>query len=377
MKIRIRDIEPSPIRVSSKLNEDRVDMLIGSIRTNGWKGVLYCRPHPTKKGKYQLQFGHHRIEAVKRLGWTELEVGKHITIEDDVKDYEMLWILVDENRNYMQHEADTQISAVKALRDFLNNIMRSFETWQEAIDSDSTNYKFIICRIYPEPMANKIWGRVCSTGVGRDAILAFLNIKRESLREKWNSNEIDLGLKMLKGIEKDKLDEEALLSFPNQYQTKEFVEAVIDRVPKDKQRKVAKEVQKKQQEEKERRGDRGQGGGRNIKLYVDEVLEESTSRVRHEPEDETLVVKIQQALRRIEETGHDFSMALASLNNLIMDKDISKLKRLKTKKAQIIMTSVYSELEALLVKVDLKEEKIEQLTTKKTKHSKKVESKII
>lgn len=73
MKLKLKDIQPNPFRDFSidPINPDAVDSLKRSIDDHEfWNGLLV-----RKLGKrYQLVFGHHRLEAAKLAGIEEIEV---------------------------------------------------------------------------------------------------------------------------------------------------------------------------------------------------------------------------------------------------------------------------------------------------------------
>ena len=72
MKIAVKDLEPNPYRNLKKypLSKEKVAGLKTSIKENGFWGGILVREHPTKEGKYQMAFGHHRHQAMKESGYT-------------------------------------------------------------------------------------------------------------------------------------------------------------------------------------------------------------------------------------------------------------------------------------------------------------------
>jgi ParB family chromosome partitioning protein len=69
---RLRPVEP-----------DHVALIAASIEDHGLEQPIVVRP---AGGGYKLTIGAHRFAAVKSLGWTELEIGKHVLVreEDDL-----------------------------------------------------------------------------------------------------------------------------------------------------------------------------------------------------------------------------------------------------------------------------------------------------
>ena len=60
-------IDPSPF--GDRLEQDReaFNLLVASIEAEGQKIPVLVRPHPKKDGRYQLAYGHRRLQALKSL----------------------------------------------------------------------------------------------------------------------------------------------------------------------------------------------------------------------------------------------------------------------------------------------------------------------
>jgi ParB-like chromosome segregation protein Spo0J len=110
--IAIRDILPNRYRNIARyhISETKIEALIQSYDNSGfWDGSLQARPHPTKTGKYEIAFGHHRIEAAKRanLDTLGLVVAKR-------SDADMLRMMADENREEFKGDHLVAIETVNA-----------------------------------------------------------------------------------------------------------------------------------------------------------------------------------------------------------------------------------------------------------------------
>ena len=75
MKIALKDILPNPNRdlAFNPYNEEKITALVSSINETGFWANVIVRPSPTKEGKYEQAYGHHRAEAARRAGITEAE----------------------------------------------------------------------------------------------------------------------------------------------------------------------------------------------------------------------------------------------------------------------------------------------------------------
>jgi chemotaxis protein histidine kinase CheA len=94
MKIKVSHIDANPHRdlTRNPLSEEQVAKLIDSIGRTGFWDNLVVRQHPDHSDRYQLAYGHNRLEACRRLAveWVELPIR-------DLSDYDMLCCMVDEN----------------------------------------------------------------------------------------------------------------------------------------------------------------------------------------------------------------------------------------------------------------------------------------
>ncbi len=90
----LKNIEENPHRMLKTYPtiQKKIDALMKSFLDVGcWPGLV-ARPHPTKKSKFQLAFGHHRFEAAKKLGMKSLMLSV-----DTLNDEEMLRFMGREN----------------------------------------------------------------------------------------------------------------------------------------------------------------------------------------------------------------------------------------------------------------------------------------
>ena len=67
MKLLVADIIKSPFRdfATSPIEERKVEALGESIEQTGLWPRLQARKSPTVKGKYEIPYGHHELEAIK------------------------------------------------------------------------------------------------------------------------------------------------------------------------------------------------------------------------------------------------------------------------------------------------------------------------
>ena len=94
MKIALKDIKPNPYRNLERypLDQPHVDELVASIKATEagfWDNVLVRKVGD----KYELAYGHHRLEAAKQAGLKEADF-----IVKKLSDEEMLKIMYLENK---------------------------------------------------------------------------------------------------------------------------------------------------------------------------------------------------------------------------------------------------------------------------------------
>src|ERR1035437_9448902 len=93
--IKLSDIEPNPNRdlKFNPLNPTKLNSLVNSINETGFWATVIVRPHPEKKGRYQLAFGHHRFQAAIQVGVKEADF-----VVEDLDDSMMLKKMEQENQ---------------------------------------------------------------------------------------------------------------------------------------------------------------------------------------------------------------------------------------------------------------------------------------
>jgi hypothetical protein len=101
----------STSRYSYALQPEKIAALIQSYEQSGfWHGSIQARPHPEKPGKYEIAFGHHRIEAAKQAGIKELGL-----VVAKRSDADMLRMMADENRAEFKHDAMVAVESIAAV----------------------------------------------------------------------------------------------------------------------------------------------------------------------------------------------------------------------------------------------------------------------
>lgn len=111
----VKDILPNPFQARRKMDREGVRALGDEIRENGlWPGALRGR---MKGDRVELCYGHRRLQAVKFLGWKEVEVEV-----EELTDEEMAVQNLAEN---LQREGLTDIEKAQAIHLMLERTTRA------------------------------------------------------------------------------------------------------------------------------------------------------------------------------------------------------------------------------------------------------------
>ena len=221
MKLRINDIKPNPFRHMRlyQINQERVEELKASIYEHGFWDNFMVRQHPTKKGKYQLVYGHHRLAALKALGVKE--TGEDIPCKE-FSDSQMLKQMAQENITWDTSTANL-IQTVITTKEFLDAELAKYKTWED-LSNKSIRQLF---------ESEAVWRNTKSKGAGQTTILKFLG-------RSWKQWVIQ---EALASIKDENVDQEAIKIIPTLGSATKFRKAVADyAVPKEEHKRIAKKI---------------------------------------------------------------------------------------------------------------------------------------
>lgn len=208
--VKVRDIEKNPYRDYSTygIQEDKIASLVESINETGfWETVIGRQ----KDEKVQIAFGHHRVEAARRV-FKKPEDTIPIIIRE-LSDDMMRKMMVRENKTeYGCHPAAID-DAVKASRDHLEGHK---DEARKALSSVRSEVKRV---------------RVGAPAIAKDTGYPVTTVERSLQRLAW--------------IEAGEVDKEALYKMPHQEAASRFARAVrLAKLPVGDQRRVAEKVAK-------------------------------------------------------------------------------------------------------------------------------------
>jgi ParB/RepB/Spo0J family partition protein len=191
--VKLRDIQSNPFRDFSiyAIQEYKIAELIESINeTDFWETVIGRR----KGKKVQIAFGHHRVEAARRLYKPDDTIP---IIIKDLSDDRMRKMMIRENKAEWGCLPAAIDDAVKAARDHL--------------DKHRAEARKALSSVRPE---------VKRVRVGAPAIAKYTG---------YSETIVELSLQRLGWIESGEVDAKALYQMPNQAAAMRFAKAVLER----------------------------------------------------------------------------------------------------------------------------------------------------
>jgi len=208
MKIKVKDLEPNPFRNFKRLplNEEDIEFLTGSINDNKYGENINVRPHPTKSGKYQIVDGHHRVEALRRMGIEEA-----VIVVQDRDDYGMVKAQADYNCESSRERAQETIEYIRQARDFLNTELAKYKTWKDVRIQATAKLRglFIGCT---NTRGNPIDPQQIFDGIKSQNTVGEITIHK-FLGKRWGESRIRQTLEIIRA-------EDAAKSLPNKKEEK-------------------------------------------------------------------------------------------------------------------------------------------------------------
>lgn len=206
-KVKLENIEKNPFRdlKTYPIREDKVLQLMESIRATTFWGGLVGRE---KDGKVQIAYGHHRLDALKKMFDPETEFSVMV---ENLSDSQMMKMMSRENADEWACPIAAIDDAVKAVRDHLN---ANRDAARELLSSSGDEVKRV--------------------RIGAPLIAEFMGKKEGT---------VQLSLERLSLIERGEVDREALYLMPSAAAAERFARAVKDyNLKKENQKIVAEKI---------------------------------------------------------------------------------------------------------------------------------------
>lgn len=173
MKIKLKNIENNPFRDLEKfpLVEKKIEQLMEIIGSTRFYRNIYARPCPGQDGKFQIAYGHHRIEALRRLKYNSIDIPV-----DDLSDAEMVQAMVADNMKDYDNEENpiVAVESTRAAKNFLDSELAKYERWEDARINEFINTLFENAGNFGRCRAvNEKTGEM--SGAGQTTIVKFLH----------------------------------------------------------------------------------------------------------------------------------------------------------------------------------------------------------
>lgn len=112
MKINLKNIDPNPFRdtVRNPLKPAKIERLVASIKRLDFWDNCVIRKKPGIPGRYELAYGHHRLEAARLAGLSEADF-----ILKSLDDAAMLQIMAEENNEDYKNDVLAVLEAVRGV----------------------------------------------------------------------------------------------------------------------------------------------------------------------------------------------------------------------------------------------------------------------
>jgi ParB/RepB/Spo0J family partition protein len=175
MKLHVSQIDANPHRdlVRNPVSEEQVISLVNSINRNKFWNNLVVRPHPDIDGRYQLAYGHNRIEACRRIGIEEVDLQVF-----ELTEYAMFCCMVDENATQQQITPKIVFENVTAAISLAERLLQGADSVEEFNESLKTSHRSggndVICWRANEYEKAKLSIADDGNGLGKDFVKQFM-----------------------------------------------------------------------------------------------------------------------------------------------------------------------------------------------------------
>ncbi len=206
-EIKLSDLIPNPYRnlEHDPIDPKRVENHVTSITGTSKKGKLWqplnARKSPNQPGKYEIVFGHHRVEALRQIHGPDHEID---VILEDLADTEMLKRMATENDPIWNH-------GFRHVDGVVDKIKKSLETEDGKVDKE------ILKKFLHEE--SEYFRRGHRIRLGASLIHACLS-------KRWPLHVVTQSLERLNLLKEGAVDREALYLMPNTSAAMSFLNVV-------------------------------------------------------------------------------------------------------------------------------------------------------
>lgn len=277
MKIKVKDLEANPFRQIKKypIDREKVKALKISIgETSFWDNIIVRK----EDKHFQIAYGHHRLIALRELKIKEVNIPVR-----ELDDGTMIKIMANENMDTWKTKPSVINETVLVAKEYLDKELAKCENWKEFKRANKSISSLID--------GIKGFRSAKGQGVGQTTILKFLG-------GNWKQWMIQEALATFREDKEEIIDKDAVEEFDSLSQAKVFRKAVKDyHIPKVKQKKLAKEIIKKDV------------GERNIANEVRKTIPK-----REKPVKDPKLATLEKEIIKVEEIAKRLSGILFGVN---------------------------------------------------------------
>jgi len=168
MKVILDNVYPNPFRDFgiNPLEASRTAALIAAVESDEFWSNLQIRKHPSERSRYELVFGHHRLDALRKLGHKTWDI-EVVEIDDD----RMFNRMIDENLHQGGNSPLAMEEAVIGAKSILDWHLSNCETVEE------WNEYSMGLRADPHEIGEPQFSNLKKTGVGKETVGLYLEGK--------------------------------------------------------------------------------------------------------------------------------------------------------------------------------------------------------
>ena len=175
------------------LDNDQVIALATSYENNEDMGVLLVRPSPEWQDHYEIVYGHHRLDAMRRLDWemVDCKIG-------DLSDMQMLTGMISENSTQYGGRPESQMDSIQAMIKTIAYALR-------ICDDNESISEILEIDLYATDMSfQNSKGRLLERGeIGEGVLVKMTGIKPDPVRARLGEMRADGTMAaVLKAVEK-------------------------------------------------------------------------------------------------------------------------------------------------------------------------------
>lgn len=310
MKIKIKDLEPNPFRLVDKFPVDphKVEYLKSSIEQTGFWDNLLARPHPTKKGKYQLSYGLTRLTALKSLGRKEVDIPVR-----EIDDATMVQIMASENMNQFGNSPSILHEIISVGKKLIEKSVSKYKTWEDFSKNEKTMAASYFSNI-GNPEDN--FKAIKSNGVN---ITILKNFFGDFLPE-WQIKTV------LDCITKEEIDQASFKEFKTIGEAKEFIRLMDKgKVPKEKQHDIAMEIIHKRENRKKETKSKSPFGATAVQQRIQLELDIVSSSPAYFPEENSPSMVAEKKLKAWQTKVRSLKEDTYALNELLEGMGVEKI----------------------------------------------------